>query len=321
MSSMPFVSIVVPTNNRRSAVTRCVESILRSDYDRFEVVVVDDGSTDGTSDQISKLFPNISLIRHEKRGLASEARNTGAKHSKGDLVYFVDDDNVVDPRAVSELVKAISNNADVGIAGPIMYYLRDPEHVWCSGISRNLLTSITKFSTEKPKGSSACYSTDDIPNAFMVRKRVFDDVGGFDQVGFVQHLAEADFCIRASRKGFEVIMVPKAAIWHDVPVRKWPYRGARNLHMSSSDRTYHVARSRILFMRKYAGPWRFVLFTVAFLPPIALSCIVMILKEKSIGDQRGAFAGSYVRGLIDGLSMISSCRHGAAPLQIPKDHA
>ena len=215
-------------------------------------------------------------------------------------MLFRSDDNVVDPDAIAELVKAINDNPHAGIAGPIMYYLRDPGNVWCSGVSRNFLTSITRFSTEKPDGSASCYLTDDIPNAFMIRKRVFDDVGDFDQVGFVQHLAEGDFGMRAARKGYEAIMVPKATVWHDVPVRKWPYRGTRNLHMSSSERAYHVARSRILFMRKYASPWAFVLFTVAFLPLIALAHIVMIFQDTGTGYRKGAFAESYMRGLIDG---------------------
>src|SRR6267378_1853007 len=202
VSNIPLVSVVVPTHNRKSAVTRCVESVLRSNYPRIEVIVVDDASTDGTFPHLSILFPNVELIRFEQEQMVSGSRNAGCKHAKCEFVFLVDDDNVVDPDAIAELVKAISDNPHAGIAGPIMYYLRDPEHVWCSGVSRNSLTSITKFSTEKPNGSADCYPTDDIPNAFMVRKRVFEDVGGFDQVGFVQHLAEADFSTRAATKGF-----------------------------------------------------------------------------------------------------------------------
>src|SRR3989454_7339452 len=302
ISNIPLVSVVVPTHNRKSAVTRCVESILRSNYPRIEVIVVDDASTDGTFQHLSALFPDVELIRFEQEQMVSGSRNAGCKHAKGEFVFLVDDDNVVHPDAIVELVKAMSDNPHAGIAGPIMYYLHQPEQVWCSGVSRNSLTSITRFSIEKPDGSENCYPTDDIPNAFMVRKRVFDEVGDFDQVGFVQHLAEADFSTRAARKGYEAIMVPKATVWHDVPVRTWPYRGTRNLHMSSSERAYHVARSRILFMRKYTSPWRFVLFTVAFLPLIALAHIVMIFQDSGIGYRKGAFAESYVRGLIDGFN-------------------
>lgn len=312
MSSTPLVSVVVPTHNRRSAVTRCVESILRSDYGQFEVLVVDDGSSDGTSDHLEMVFPNVTLIRLDRISLVSEARNAGGKRAKGDLVFFVDDDNVVDPRAISELVKAVLNNPDVGIAGPIMYYLRDPEHIWCSGVSRNYWTSTTRFSTSKPDGPADCYQTEDVPNSFMIKKSVFHDVGYFDQDLFAQHMEEADFCHRAKAKGYRVVMVPRASIWHDVPVRTWPYRGARNLHISSSQRAYYVARNRILFMRKYAGPTKFAFFAVVFLPPIALSHIAMILREDSIGDRRAAFAESYMRGLVDGFASNALTKHDSA---------
>src|SRR5437879_11892395 len=205
VSNIPLVSVVVPTHNRKNAVTKCVESVLHSSYPRFECIVVDDASTDGTFQHLSALFPDVELIRFEQEQMVSGSRNAGRKHAKGEFVFLVDDDNVVHPDAISELVKAISDNPYAGIAGPIMYYLCEPEHVWCSGVSRNSLTSITRFSTDKPDVSENCYTTDDIPNAFVVRNRVFDEVGDFDQVGVVQHLAEPDFSTRAARKGFGAI--------------------------------------------------------------------------------------------------------------------
>jgi GT2 family glycosyltransferase len=227
----------------------------------------------------------------------------GCKKAKGQLVFFVDDDNVLHPDAITELVKAVSNNPDVGIAGPIMYYLGDPGHVWCSGVSRSYLTSTTQFATSRPNGSADCYQTEDIPNAFMVRRSVFNNVGYFDENTFAQHMEEADFCRRAATKGYRVVMVPKATIWHDVPTRSWPYRGTRSLHMVSREAAYYVARNRILFMRKYAGPCRFVVFTVAFLPPLSLAHLAMILKENGLGHRRGGFVESYLRGLIDGFDL------------------
>ncbi len=146
----------------------------------------------------------------------------------------------------------------------------------------------------------------------MVRRKVFDDAGYFDGATFAQHMEEADFCRRATKRGYRVIMVPKAIVWHDVPLRKWPYRGTRNLHMSDSERAYYVARNRILFMRKYAGIWRFVIFTLAFLPPIALTHLTMILKESGLGHRRAAYAESYVRGLIDAFDPNKTTRQNVA---------
>jgi GT2 family glycosyltransferase len=299
-SEPPLVSVVVPTHNRKNAAKRCVESILQSRYPQLQVIVVDDASTDGTSGHLSVLFPSITLIRSDKSGLVSHSRNLGCKQAKGKLVFLVDDDNVVHPDAITELVRAITSDSRNGIAGPVMYYFSDPERVWCSGVSRNYLTSTTRFLTVKPDGTGDPYSTEDIPNAFMVRSHVFDEIGYFDEEAFPQHLGEGDFCRRAMRGGFRVVMAPRASIWHDVPRRNWPYRGVRDLHMNSAERAYYVARSRILFMRKYAGSTRLVVFSVAFLPAISLAHVMIVFKERRLGNLRPTFAKSYLRGLVDG---------------------
>jgi GT2 family glycosyltransferase len=178
------------------------------------VLVVDDSSTDGTVDHLSRLFPSITLIRQEQTRRVSAARNVGCKQARGELVFFIDDDNVLHPDAITELVKVVSKKDDVGMAGPIMYYLGHPEHVWCSGVSRNYFTSTTRFSTSRPDNSADCYETEDIPNAFMVKRSVIDKVGYFDEETFVQHMEEGDFCRRVAEKGYRVVMVPKASIWH-----------------------------------------------------------------------------------------------------------
>src|SRR2546426_12697548 len=100
VSNIPLVSVVVPTHNRKSAVTRCVESILRSSYPRIEVIVVDDASTDGTFSHLSNLFPTAQLIRLEHEEMVSASSNSGCKHAKGEFVFLVDDDNVVHPDAI-----------------------------------------------------------------------------------------------------------------------------------------------------------------------------------------------------------------------------
>src|SRR5437879_13370097 len=99
ISNIPLVSVVVPTHNRKSAVTRCVESVLRSSYPRIEVIIVDDASTDGTFHSLSALFPNVGLIRLEREQMVSASRNAGWKHAKGEYVFLVDDDHVVHPDA------------------------------------------------------------------------------------------------------------------------------------------------------------------------------------------------------------------------------
>src|SRR5438552_288930 len=83
---------------------------------------------------------------------------------------------------------------------------------------------------------------DDLPNALMVRREVFDSVGYFDERNFPIHLDEADLCRRALLRGFRTIVVPRASLSHDIPVRSFGRRGLRSLHLQSTKRTYYLAR-------------------------------------------------------------------------------
>ena len=88
-------SLILPVYNVKDYLNRCVDSILKQDYDKYEVVLVDDGSTDGSSllcDEIAKLHANIRVLHKENGGLSS-ARNAGAKVAKGQYVFWVDSDD------------------------------------------------------------------------------------------------------------------------------------------------------------------------------------------------------------------------------------
>lgn len=106
-------SLILPVYNVKDYLNRCVDSILKQDFDKYEVILVDDGSTDGSSllcDEIAKLHANISVLHKENGGLSS-ARNAGAKVAKGQYVFWVDSDDWIENRALTILAKAIENES------------------------------------------------------------------------------------------------------------------------------------------------------------------------------------------------------------------
>lgn len=108
----PLVSVIIPVYNVENFLSRCLDSILQQSYDKLEIIIVNDGSTDGSReicDYYKNKDPRVFLINKKNGGLSS-ARNEGIKKSKGDYVCFVDSDDYVTPNFVMDLFKSIKNN-------------------------------------------------------------------------------------------------------------------------------------------------------------------------------------------------------------------
>lgn len=100
MSRTPRVSIVMPTYNRRDTILRAIDSVRRQPFEDWELVVVDDGSTDGTKDVVAGVDPRVRLIVQENKGVAG-ARNTALAASRGQLISFLDSDDAWTPHHLS----------------------------------------------------------------------------------------------------------------------------------------------------------------------------------------------------------------------------
>ena len=99
----PLVSVVIPTYNRRAYIGACLESVLNQDFGNFEVIVVDDGSTDGTEETVKPHLSQIRYIRQENRGAAA-ARNVGVRNAAGTYIAFMDSDDLSTPNHLRDLV-------------------------------------------------------------------------------------------------------------------------------------------------------------------------------------------------------------------------
>ena len=104
-------SIIVPVYNVRKYVTECIESILKQSYDNYEVLLINDGSTDGSGDICEKYTVKNKKIKvfHKKNGGLSSARNFGLEKATGDYVVFVDSDDYIAPWSLSEFYKVLKN--------------------------------------------------------------------------------------------------------------------------------------------------------------------------------------------------------------------
>ena len=121
---VPSVSVIIPTYKHRQYVTQAVESVLAQTYKNFEIIVVDDGSTDGTQDILAPFLDRIHYIYQSNQGL-SAARNTGIHSSQGQYIAFLDADDLWLPEKLSLQVEKLDSNPEIGLVYSNMQYLNN----------------------------------------------------------------------------------------------------------------------------------------------------------------------------------------------------
>jgi GT2 family glycosyltransferase len=280
VSSQDVIDVVVPAFNRRDEAVKCVESLLASKGVEVAVVVVDNGSSDGTSAALDERFGDrIRVVRSEVNLYAGGARNLGAEQGRARYILFVDSDNVVDPLMAAELVAGMEGQVGerIGLCGPLMYHAEHPDRLCWVGGDISLWTSLTwwRGRGEKDQGQyldRRCIKVGHIPNIFMVERLLFEEVGGFDML-YKMHYEESDLAERLRRMGYACVLFPKAKSWHNIPIEK--PKGDKQFRGANRDLLYLSVRNRILFMKRFASVVQLAAFCVLFSPLLLAYQLVM----------------------------------------------
>lgn len=111
---MPKVSVVIPTYNYAQYIKEAIDSVLAQTYKDYEIIVVDDGSTDDTKGTVSQYGPEIEYIRQENQG-PSAAKNTGIRNSKGEYIGILDSDDLWLPSKLEKQIKVFEANSGLGL--------------------------------------------------------------------------------------------------------------------------------------------------------------------------------------------------------------
>ena len=119
-----MISVVIPLYNKQASIAQSLKSVLSQEYDDFEVVIVDDGSTDGSVGVVGAINDSRIRLIKQKNGGPSKARNTGVKNAKGEWILFLDADDELEPGALEYFAKNINNHNDTSFIFAPFYTLR-----------------------------------------------------------------------------------------------------------------------------------------------------------------------------------------------------
>jgi GT2 family glycosyltransferase len=291
-SSLPRVAAVVVNYNGKEITLQAVESLRRMTYANFDLVVLDNASTDDSPEAIAAAYPDLRQVRVEVNRGSSSGYAHGfrwAFENGYDYVLLLNNDIEVEPDLLTELVKTAESAPDVGCVGPKCYFHGDRQRLWSAGGILRFRESITRERGygEIDRGQYDRDAEVDYVNgcAILIRRAAAEAAGMWDDVFYIC-VDDADFCTRVKRQGFRCLYAHRAVLYHMVAYTTGGYSPGRN---------FQFGRSGAIYARRYAKPWQWLSY-FAF---NAAALAVAWLRELRKGNQ--AAVAAKLKGIREGL--------------------
>ncbi len=247
----PFVSIVIPTYNAQSFIVPALKSVLKTDYPQFEIIIMDDLSSDETINLIENNFsknPRVHLFRNKIKKLAAGTRNAGIKKAKGPLIALLDHDIEVDPKWISEMVKVMNRHDDCGVVQGKVLDIKNKNIIQHAGVKIN-----SALGWVVPVGfglNGKKYFTKEIQafanaTGLLFKKKVWEKVGGFDEMLEI-NTDDWDFNWRTNLYGFKHFFAPLSLTYH------WSKKQqTRDAWIKRTTWEFHFAKVPWIFIKNY----------------------------------------------------------------------
>jgi len=292
-SDYPKVAIVILNWNGLSDTLKCLESLKTIVYPDYSVVVIDNGSKGNDAEIIKeKLRDFVCVIEEEKNLGFAGGSNVGIRWALGSdakYVLLLNNDTIVDPNFLIELINVAQNDVQIGIVGPKVYNYEQPNRIGAAGGKVNFWT-----------GTTPCIGQDAIDDGRFDKIKEVDFVSGcallikeetIRRIGLLKELyfayyEETEWCTKANKAGFKVVYVPKARIWH---------KSQKTSELSM----YYSTRNRFLFVKRNSSGFQLIVFTIFFLTT------GLIFQNKRQLLLRPKLFIAYLKGIRDGLYALA----------------
>ncbi len=210
------VSVVIPNWNGKRFLAGCLDSLATQTYDKVEVIIVDNGSADGSVELLQEQYPWVKLIRFEKNTGFSFAVNAGIRASDGEFVALLNNDTVVEADWLAEMVRAMRELPDIGSTGCKMLAFDDRALLDGAGDGYRrggLPGRIGHREKDLGQFDTPRYILGACGGAALYRRSMLDEIGLFDEDYFA-YLEDVDLGLRAQSAGYKCRYVPSAVIYH-----------------------------------------------------------------------------------------------------------
>ncbi len=237
-SSEPLVSIVILNYNAGKLLDDCIHSIHKTEKVNFEIILVDNASTDKSYKKYTQKFPDVNLIENSKNLGYCEGNNVGIRATKGEFVVVLNPDTIVNPNWLHELLNAYKKNGE-GIYQPKILATTDHDMLLSSG----QFIQLFGFGYSRGKGETHIEGSNNIEKigyasgtCIFTSKKIIEKLNLFDPFLFAYH-DDLDLCWRASMLGINSFYVPSSVIFH--PIEGYSFKWSKfKFYLMERNRQY-----------------------------------------------------------------------------------
>jgi GT2 family glycosyltransferase len=279
---LPKVSVIILNWNGYEVTRDCLASLQESNYASFEVILVDNGSDDSSAEKLAQEFGEVRLIKNPTNLGFTGGNNVGMRDALGrgaEYVLLLNNDTVVSPGFLKELVRVAEDDPKIGILNPKIYFFEPTDMIWYGGGMHKPWWSFPKHIDYLKRDSSRNGKPREVSFvtgcACLIKREVVSRVGLLDE-HFFFGVEDLDWSIRIVRAGFKAVYVPSAFIWHKVSV-------TANATLGVGARDYYHARNSIFVARKHLQPKYWPLFLLSMGRYLAYATAVHLVKVQPEG--------------------------------------
>jgi len=199
----PLVSVIIPSKDRAYVLKKTIDSLLKQNYMRIEIIIVDDGSVDETESLIKDIQKNdkrIIFLKNKKNIGPAASRNKGVKNSKGEIIFFTDSDCFVPENWIEKVIKEYNDKSVVGVGG----YLKPGTENWIGKLENLQNKHLLNIGGKRIKGREKCpvgYT-----NSMTYRKNIFEKVRGFNENFKLPSGEDVELKKRVAKEGYLVYL-------------------------------------------------------------------------------------------------------------------
>lgn len=282
----PIVSIIIPHFNGKNIIHDCLESLKKTKFQNKEIIIVDNGSTDGSISYVKKKFEYVKIIESpSNRGYAGGC-NLGAENAIGNYLIFLNNDTIHNPDWIDPLVQMLEKDKSISSIQPKILNIKNKDKFDYAGGSGGFLDKygfsfsrgriFHTIENDDGQYDNTCEIFWASGTAFITRKSIFQKMNGFDETLFA-HFEEIDYHWKSKLAGFSVWVEPKSVIYH---------LGGATLSYQSPYKTYLNHRNSLILMLTNTSNKELLKYII---PRIILQQISFI-KDFITGNFSHAFA-------------------------------